>query len=495
MVFSSGIFLFVFLPVFLAIYYLTPDRFKSYTILAGSAIFYAWWRIDFTALLFGLMFWSHWVALSIGKAQDQDNPRAAKGWMIAGVVVNLCVLGYFKYWNFGVDTLAAIMEAAHLDPPDDVMRVLLPIGVSFFVFHAISYIVDIYRRDAQPVKRFADFAAFMTLFPQLVAGPVLRFKDLAWQFGNREHTLAKFSEGARRFMIGFAYKVLIADSVAPLADSAFALEHPTAADAWLGIVAYAIQLFFDFSGYSHMAVGLGLMMGFRLIENFNHPYISQSITEFWRRWHISLSTWLRDYLYIPLGGNRKGPVRTYINLILTMVLGGLWHGANWTFVLWGAWHGTIMAIERALLGLRGPGATEHPRESVVRRVVLTAWTMLLVLIGWVLFRAENVDAALRMYKGMAGAQGWGFSDAFEWQIGGVAVSFMAVAIVLVYLQPMVEAWYKKAEDAGAQALGPDAVRKARRHGLAGQIAIIALFLLAVSRLIANSYSPFLYFQF
>lgn len=494
MVFSSGIFLFVFLPVFLAIYYLTPARWKSYTILAGSAVFYAWWRIDFTALLFGLMFWSHWVALSIGKAQDRDDLPAAKRWMIAGVIVNLGVLGYFKYWNFGIDTLSAIMIQAGMAPPEGVARVLLPIGVSFFVFHAISYIVDIYRRDAQPVKRFADFAAFMTLFPQLVAGPVLRFKDLAWQFGNREHSLAKFSEGARRFMIGFACKVLIADSVAPLADSAFALQNPTAADAWLGAVAYAIQLFFDFSGYSHMAVGLGLMMGFRLIENFNHPYISQSITEFWRRWHISLSTWLRDYLYIPLGGNRKGPVRTYVNLILTMLLGGLWHGANWTFVLWGAWHGTIMAIERAV-GLHGPGSTEHPRESVIRRVILTAWTMLLVLIGWVLFRAENVSAAVRMYKGMAGANGLGFSDAFEWQIGGVAVSLTFLAIALVYIQPMVEAWYKRAETQGAEALGTEKIRQSRRHSLAGQIAIIALFLLAVSRLIANSYSPFLYFQF
>lgn len=495
MVFSSGIFLFVFLPVFLAVYYLTPFRWRSAVILAGSAVFYAWWRVDFAGLLFGLMFWSHWVALSIGRAQDRDNLPAAKRWMIAGVVVNLCVLGYFKYWNFGVDTLAAIMEAAHMTPPQDVMRVLLPIGVSFFVFHAISYIVDIYRRDARPVKNFFDFAAFMTLFPQLVAGPVLRFKDLAWQFGNREHSLDKFSEGARRFMTGFACKVLIADSVAPLADAAFHLEHPSAADAWLGAVAYSIQLFFDFSGYSHMAVGLGLMMGFRLIENFNHPYISQSITEFWRRWHISLSTWLRDYLYIPLGGNRKGHVRTYVNLILTMLLGGLWHGANWTFVLWGAWHGVIMAIERAVLGLRGPGATQHPRESVLRRVALTAWTMLLVVIGWVLFRADTVAVAVRMYKGMLGFNGIGFSDEFEWQIGGLAVSLMFVAIAIVYIQPMLEAWYRKAEETGGQVLGVEKIRKVRRHGIVGQIAIIVLFLAAVSRLIANSYSPFLYFQF
>lgn len=476
MVFASGVFLFLFLPVFLAVYYLTPVRFRSVTILIGSGVFYAWWRVDFAVLLFAVMLWAHFVALSIGRAQERSDERAAKRWMIAGVVVNLSTLGYFKYWNFGVDTLTAILLKAGMDPPQDVARVLLPIGISFFVFHAVSYIVDIYRRDARPVRHFADFAAFMTLFPQLVAGPVLRFKDLAWQFENREHSLDKFSEGARRFMIGFAKKVLIADTVAPLADAAFALENPTAGDAWLGALAYAVQLYFDFSGYSEMAVGLGLMMGFRLIENFNHPYISASITEFWRRWHISLSTWLRDYLYIPLGGNKKGPVRTYVNLFVTMLLGGLWHGANWTFILWGAWHGMILAIER-LVGVR---AREGEVIPLPRRLVRMALTMLLVLIGWVMFKAEHVSGAMTMYGGMIGLNGGGISDAFAWQISGIAAATLALAGVVVYLPP-----FLAARRDGSPA----------RPGMAAQLGVIVLFLLAVTKLLAQSYSPFLYFQF
>lgn len=475
MVFASGVFLFLFLPVFLTVYYLTPARFRSLTILIGSGIFYAWWRVDFAVLLFTVMLWAHFVALSIGRAQESGNETRARRWMIAGVVVNLSTLGYFKYWNFGVDTLDAIMIKAGMEPPQDVARVLLPIGISFFVFHAISYIVDIYRRDARPVRHFADFAAFMTLFPQLVAGPVLRFKDLAWQFENREHSLDKFSEGARRFMIGFAKKVLIADTVAPLADAAFALENPSAGDAWLGALAYAVQLYFDFSGYSEMAVGLGLMMGFRLIENFNHPYISASITEFWRRWHISLSTWLRDYLYIPLGGNKKGPVRTYVNLFLTMLLGGLWHGANWTFVLWGAWHGIILAIER-LFGVR---AREGEAIALHRRVARVGFTMLLVLIGWVMFRASDVSSAMTMYGGMVGLNGGGISEAFAWQISGMAAATLALAGIVVYLPPFLAA--RRNEPAQAS--------------LAGRLAVIVLFLLAVTKLLSQSYSPFLYFQF
>ena len=267
--------------------------------------------------------------------------------MQIGVAGNLVTLGIFKYFNFGIDSLNAVLNASGINSIE-ALRFILPIGISFHIFQCISFLIDIYRKDAVPPKRVIDFLAFMTLFPQLIAGPVLRYKDLADQFIARTHTLDKFSLGAYRFMTGFAKKVLIADTVADLVDKTFSLNDPSTADAWLGALAYAVQLYFDFSGYSDMAIGLGMMMGFRFIENFNHPYISRSITEFWKRWHISLSTWLRDYLYIPLGGNRKGPVRTYINLFVTMLLGGFWHGANWTFILWGAFHGGILAAERAL---------------------------------------------------------------------------------------------------------------------------------------------------
>ncbi len=252
-----------------------------------------------------------------------------------GVTGNLGALAYFKYWNFGVDNVNAVLGAAGHEPLS-VGTVLLPIGISFYTFQAISYLVDVYRRDAPPERSVVSFAAFIALFPQLIAGPVLRYKDLVDQFQEREHSLRRFSEGARRFFVGLSMKVLVADVAAPLADAVFAAPAPSLTEAWLGTLAYTIQLFFDFAGYSSMAIGIGLMIGFRFIENFDQPYISGSITEFWRRWHISLSSWLRDYLYIPLGGNRKGEARTYVNLGLTMVLGGLWHGASWNFLLGGA---------------------------------------------------------------------------------------------------------------------------------------------------------------
>ena len=264
---------------------------------------------------------------------------------------------------------------------------LLPIGISFYIFESISYIIDVYRGDTPATRNLIDFAAFVAIFPHLIAGPVLRFRDLADQFNNRTHTLDKFSEGCTRFMQGFIKKVFIADTLAVVADHCFALQNPTTGDAWLGALAYTAQLYFDFSGYSDMAIGLGLMMGFRFMENFKQPYISQSITEFWRRWHISLSTWLRDYLYITLGGNRKGTLTTYRNLFLTMLLGGLWHGANITYIVWGAWHGMWLAIEKAI------GLNTAPRSFNVLR---WAFTFLLVVMGWVIFRAEK-PARCRAY--------------------------------------------------------------------------------------------------
>jgi alginate O-acetyltransferase complex protein AlgI len=375
------------------------------------------------------------------------------------------------------------MIQAGIEPPGGFVEVLLPIGVSFFVFHAISYIVDVWRKDTAATKNLFDFAAFITLFPHLIAGPVLRYKDLAWQFQSRRHGFDLFSEGAYRFMAGFSKKVLIADAVAPLADSAFALGNPSLGDAWLGLAAYSIQLFFDFAGYSEMAIGLALMMGFRFIENFRHPYVSASITEFWRRWHISLSTWLRDYLYVPLGGNRKGPVRTYLNLMITMVLGGLWHGANWTFVLWGAWHGAILAIER-LMGVK----PDQPMR-VATRVVLTAFTLTLVMFGWVLFRSHDVHAAFNFYEGLIGMNGAEISDAMAWQIKGASLCALAAGIFMVFTLPLLEKYRTPIE------LSKGSYAMQTKAPLIMQILVTGVFVTAVTRLIAMSYSPFLYFQF
>lgn len=344
MIFSTSLFVFLFLPLFLACYYLTPLRFRSLLILCFSYGFYGWWRYEYLLVIFGMSVVSYFAAQVTVWSTDERVRRWAVG---VGVGFDLAALAYFKYTTFLMTNISAMSEM-FMGREIHVIDVLLPIGISFHTFQSISYVIDIYRRDAPPARNIIDFLAFSSLFPQLIAGPVLRYKDLAAQFVSRTHSLELFAAGVYRFVLGLAMKVLVADSVAPLADRIFALTDPTLAESWLGALAYTVQLFFDFAGYSAMAIGIGLMIGFRFIENFNAPYVSRSITEFWRRWHISLSTWLRDYLYLQLGGNRKGRVRTYVNLIVTMVLGGFWHGANWTFLLWGAWHGGLMALERAM---------------------------------------------------------------------------------------------------------------------------------------------------
>lgn len=455
MVFSSPIFLFLFLPVFLAVYYATPHRYRSQIILLGSLIFYGWWRLDFVPLMLGVIIGSYWIAAQIDKNHDKAR---AKKWLVLGVTLNLLTLAIFKYLNFGLDQLNFVLNEAGMQG-FEAMQFLLPIGISFYIFHAISFLVDIYRRDAQMPRNIFDFAAFISLFPQLVAGPILRFKDLAWQFENRVHSLAKFNEGARRFMIGFIKKILIADTIAPLADAAFAVDSPSAAESWLGAIAYSVQLYFDFSGYSDMAIGLALMLGFEFRENFNAPYLSRSIAEFWRRWHISLSSWLRDYLYIPLGGNRHGKLATCRNIFITMLLGGLWHGPSWTFILWGALHGAIMVLERGL----------NIKSWTI------AGTMVLVIIGWVMFRAENLQIAFDMYRGMLGLNGIAITDKLDWQIQGLSVVALLTGIAVIYKKNLRN-----------ELVFPQFFRTA---GLS------ISFLIAVSRLLAQNYSPFLYFQF
>lgn len=481
MVFSSNIFLFVFLPAFLAIYYLTPDRYRlrNAVVLLGSYVFYAWWRVDFLFLFIGITAWNYLVGLRIGATRGTP---LAKRWLVAGVTVDLLSLGYFKYANFGIANIDTLLTQLGMQPLS-VAPVILPIGISFYVFESISYIADVYRGDAQATKHPVDFATFVALFPHLIAGPVFRYKDLEEQFTHRTHTIEKFGEGAVRFMQGFIKKVFIADTLAPLVDQCFALSHPSTGDAWLGALAYTLQLYFDFSGYSDMAIGLGLMMGFRFVENFNQPYISQSITEFWRRWHMSLSSWLRDYLYIALGGNRHGTAKTYRNLFLTMLLGGLWHGANWTFVLWGAWHGGLLAIERAL-GIKG-----RPGDFRLWRWVPT---MLFVVLGWVMFRAANAGEGLRMLGAMLRFDG-GISEVY-----GSAITRLQLATLLI--AALVSLW------TGWRALHPQVQRPDSAADLPGpgdapfavmrlELVLVPLFVLAVLKLSAQSYSPFLYFQF
>ncbi|ARU58479.1 membrane bound O-acyl transferase, MBOAT family protein [Oleiphilus messinensis] len=475
MVFSSNVFLFLFLPAFLTIYYLTPNRAKNLIILLASYAFYAWWRVDFLLLFVAVTLWNYLIGILIFRNLDSEK---AKTWLIVGVVGNLSTLGYFKYANFGVDSFNYVVSTLGFEP-FSFASVILPIGISFYIFQAISYIIDVYRKDTPPTTHVIDFAAFIALFPQLIAGPVLRYKDLANQFTDRIHSFETFSKGAIRFMQGFISKVFIADSIAPIVDACYATANPTTGDAWLGAFAYTAQLFFDFAGYSAMAIGLGLMMGFRFIENFNNPYISQSITEFWRRWHISLSSWLRDYLYISMGGNRHGTVKTYRNLFMTMFLGGLWHGANWTFVIWGCWHGIILCIERAL-GVK----TDITHFNIMR------WglTFLLVMLGWVIFRAPDVATAFGFYNAMFNyamfnISSWSLSDRIAESITSMQVTLLVVSYLVVFVmgfRARIERWAQK---------------NIRFIVNFSQALTIPLFVLSMLKLSAQSFSPFLYFQF
>ncbi|MEM1078159.1 MAG: MBOAT family protein [Pseudomonadota bacterium] len=458
MVFSTPIFLFGFLPVFLTAYYLAPKRARNWLILLASTLFYAWWRADALIVLFGIAGASFFA----GRIAAGTTRHAVRIWAVrTGVAVNLAVLGWFKYTTFILGSLNTALGGEALTVPE----IILPIGLSFLAFQSISYVIDVARGDAPPARKLVDFLAFSSLFPQLIAGPVLRYKDLAHQFDAREHSLAIFARGVRRFFEGVAMKLLIADSVAPLADRIFALPDPTVAEAWLGAIAYSVQLLFDFAGYSAMAIGLGLMIGFRFPENFDAPYTSSSITEFWRRWHISLSRWLRDYLYVPLGGNRGGAVRTYRNLMLTMVLGGIWHGANWTFVVWGVWHGGLMALERAL------GA--KTRATVWPRALAWPLTMTFVVLGWVVFRAESLGAALSMYGGMFGMNG------------------LAMRPELITLTAPTEALCLLL--GGALSVLPRNTLRAPAFAQRLQPALLSLLCCVVVQ--ARTESPFLYFQF
>ena len=484
MVFSSNVFLFLFLPIFLGLYYLCPNRGRNLLILIGSYTFYAWWRVDFLLLFAAVTLWNYVFALRI---QAHAGTEAARRWVVAGVVGNLATLGYFKYANFGVANINAVLESMGMEP-FVLTAVILPIGISFYIFQSISYLIDVYRRDTEPTRNLINFAAFIALFPQLIAGPVLRYKDLADQFTDRTHSLDKFSEGATRFMQGFVKKVFIADSLAPVVNHCFGLANPTTGEAWLGAIAYTAQLYFDFSGYSCMAIGLGLMMGFRFMENFNQPYISQSITEFWRRWHISLSTWLRDYLYISLGGNRGTTLQTYRNLFLTMLLGGLWHGANWTFVIWGAWHGAWLAIER-FFGVDAAPTRVRPWRW--------AFTFLLVVIGWVIFRAENLDVAWRMYAAMFSFSDWRLSELTLAQLTSLQVATLVLAYLVMAWCGLRQFYRFGAPKAPGTAAACASVGAAvlDMRVLLGRVLLLLLFFASVMKLSAQSFSPFLYFQF
>jgi alginate O-acetyltransferase complex protein AlgI len=455
MVFSSYLFIFFFLPLALLSYYLAPRRARHLVLTISSYVFYGWANPAFTVLMMLSTAIDYVAGLKIagapifprGGAGGEIAPlpsggprsRQQKIFLAVSMTANLALLGFFKYFHFAVDSWNGLAHFVGLDAAlvHTTLKVVLPLGISFYTFQSMSYAIDVYRGETAALRNPIDFACFVAMFPQLVAGPIIRFSEVADQLRERSHTIAKFARGVVFFSFGLAKKVLIANSCGRLADIAFGAHELAAFDAWLGIVAYAFQIYFDFSGYSDMAIGLGLMFGFSFPKNFDSPYLSRSITEFWRRWHMSLSRWLRDYLYLSLGGNRKGRGRTYVNLALVMLLGGLWHGASWNFVIWGAFHGAWLIFER-WRGERAAARGEARARPVgLAAVPSVAFTFVLVLISWVFFRAADLGHAGRYLESMFLL---GESSARAALVSGVLVrpyTFLALAIgaIVVWLAP------------------------------------------------------------
>ncbi len=414
MVFSSHLFVYYFLPLVLVVYYLLPRRGRHLGLTLLSYLFYGWANPSFMVLMLASTVVDYFCGLSLagrlspgsllaGRGRPVEplprggpRTRAQKLAVAVSVTANLSLLGFFKYFNFAVDSFNGLVAALGLEGLgfDTVLRVALPLGISFYTFQSMSYTIDVYRGDARALANFIDFACYVSMFPQLVAGPIIRFSEIADQLQRRTHTVEKFARGAAFLSLGLAKKILLANPCGKIADTVFDAGSALPLDAWYGVTAYAFQIYFDFSGYSDMAIGLGLMLGFVFAKNFDSPYKADSITDFWRRWHVSLSTWLRDYLYVPLGGNRRGTRRTYVNLALVMLLGGLWHGAAWNFVLWGAWHGVLLAAER--------GRGKRSLLAGLPRPVRVGGTFVLVLLSWVLFRAADLGRAAGYFADLFG---------------------------------------------------------------------------------------------
>jgi alginate O-acetyltransferase complex protein AlgI len=485
MVFSSQIFLFYFLPLVLGCYYLLPFKARTALIAIASYVFYGWANPLWAVIMFfgsSVDYFCGLALLRLSKMRD-DGPlppllgpdvvrtRAMKLVLALSIVTNLGLLAVFKYTGFVAENLNALARllggSEHWLP---VLHLALPVGISFYTFKAMSYAIDVYRGHARPMRRFTDYMCFEAFFPDLVAGPIIRYAAMEEQMRLRDHTLDKFARGVAFFAFGMAKKILIANPMGHIADTAFAAGPLHAYDAWFGVIAYAFQIYFDFSGYSDMAIGLALMLGFVLIQNFDSPYKSRSISEFWRRWHISLSSWLRDYLYIPLGGNRKGERRTYLNLMIVMLLGGLWHGASWNFVIWGGIHGSALALERA--------AGDRSLYRRMPAVLQVAFTFGIVCLSWVFFRAQTLTQAMDYLASLFGLNT--LTPAADAVAGAIYTPYhqlvFGIAALVVFYAPTTWVFTEQ---------------------LSAPRAIAALSLLGVSVLWmwTQTVNPFLYFQF
>ena len=469
MSFTSQIFLFYFLPIFLILYYVRGRRFHLLLLTIFSYIYYGWWDWRFLFLIFLSTIVNYYCARRI---KDSASSRVRKSLLIVAIGTNLSLLGFFKYFMFFNASMSGIFSFFGYPYPDTLLslKLVLPIGISFYTFQSMSYTIDVYRGVSLPTKSLLDFACYVSMFPQLVAGPIVRYHHLAHQLHHPVFTPAKFYLGLQFFILGLAKKVLIADSVSIVADAFFDAESLapfSSIDAVFGMLAYTVQIYFDFSGYSDMAVGLGYFCGFSLPVNFHSPYKAKSLAEFWRRWHISLSTWLRDYIYISFGGSRKGAFKTYRNLIVTFLLGGLWHGANWTFVVWGAYHGILVIAER-MMGKNNP-------IRYLPHFLQTLLTFLIVALGWTFFRARDVESGIQIVWKIFSCD---ISKSLLLEMGNQQVGFAALGVGMFIIFFFKNTWEIKTV--------PYLIKT---------LLLVGMFVLCIGFLFGAVSHPFLYFQF
>ena len=465
MLFSTSVFLFGFLPLVLVVYYTLLRRFRvlqNIFLTIASLFFYAWGEPRFVVVMIGSII-GNWVfALWIDKVRE--NKKQVRLAMTLMVAANLSILFIYKYLTFTLKNINLLFGSNILIP-----TIILPIGISFFTFQAMSYVIDVYRKDGMPQKNPLNVALYVAFFPQLIAGPIVRYETVAEQIQNRTETFEGFSEGVSRFMVGFIKKMLLANTLAVVADKAFAAENPSVLFAWLGALAYTFQIYYDFSGYSDMGIGMGKMFGFHFLENFNFPYIARSITEFWRRWHMSLGTWFRDYVYFPLGGSRvEGKGRLVLNLFIVWFLTGVWHGANWTFLVWGLMYFFLITIEKLTGFDKKIGFFGH------------IYTLFFVIAGWVVFKAESLTAAVTYFKNMLGMNSNGLTDINSFFYLKENIYFYIAALIFSF--PIAGFISKKLEGN-------------KYADIAYPIVITTFFLIAVSYAIKGSYNPFIYFNF
>ena len=470
MVFSSLIFLFAYLAITLVLYYAVPFKARNAVLFVVSLIFYGWGEPKYIVVMLFSILVAYIFGFFVGKYRESA-PKKARAYLIVSIILNLSALLFFKYANFFIENLALIPGLGGLKPIEGLK---LPVGISFYTFQIMSYTIDVYRGDARVQRRIVPFGAYVTLFPQLIAGPIVRYSDVDEQLTNRRETVDKFASGVQRFCAGLAKKVLLADTVYVLLGhyhDAFAFEK-TVLGAWLIVILYTFQIYFDFSGYSDMAIGLGRMLGFEFLENFNYPYISKSITEFWRRWHISLSTWFREYVYIPLGGNRRGKLRQYRNIAVVWLLTGFWHGASWNFLLWGAYFCVLLIVEKLFL---------YKWLQKAPAVLAHLYTMFFVCISWLIFYFTDLGEGLTCLKAMFG-------------VGVSSFATPTVVYDLLRYLPLLLICVLAATPLPKRLF--DALKNRFVTMRYAQVLLIAgAFLVITAYLVDSTFSPFLYYRF